>query len=814
MILLIGFYSDPDADRRGELMECLRRNVSNHGIDEVHVFIEDATDPEAILPTRANGQKSKLILIPLGRRVTFRFVFDYANRNLKGRTVMIANADICFDETLGRLNGHDLTGKLLCLSRWDVRADGSTVFFEHPSSQDAWIFQAPIPEINCDFYLGLPACDNRLAWEAEQAGLEISNPARTLHANHLHLTATRRYHEGQRLLGQVKSISATYLETPYPSPLGAPPSVACAAIAFSETMGYTIATLDPGASSHNNDHRPFELIPDVLRGRRFTQVVSGGVSEVEIEFLSAGKLYVLVGTDWGGHEPATEWLARTGYKEDLCLARTSRDNAFEIWSLVAAAGERFVIPTQVMLVSDHLVKRESLQNKSQAVARSPAQDSIFALTSLSPNLENATHISRCIDSWKRAGLRVVSFNHPTEIPELEKHFTIEFVPVAETSIDTFGAPYMPVNALLDWAGQNNGPVLLINSDIELQMESWELKRLRWMAEHGLCYFIRFNHDGEHSRATREPDGIDAFLFHGRDANLFAKSFMSLGKPCWDYWVPHTFAAHNRPIYSVEFPVAFHLRHQNRWSWEDWHRCALEFERVSGEPDRNKSIQACLARARRLRQDFDHQRISVAHKPPRIREWVEHTFAYPGVKTFIELGSHRGADTEWMATIPGVSLYAVEPDPRNEQPARANVTVEHAAVADFNGQASLILSKEGYGQEWTYSSSIKQPFNHLQRYPVTFGESVAVKTTTLDSLCERHGLGVVDFIWADIQGAEGEMIRGGRAALARTRYLFIEYSDDEMYRDQSSLNEILAMLPTLRVVDLWPDDVLLENQALK
>jgi hypothetical protein len=98
--------------------------------------------------------------------------------------------------------------------------------------------------------------------------------------------------------------------------------------------------------------------------------------------------------------------------------------------------------------------------------------------------------------------------------------------------------------------------------------------------------------------------------------------------------------------------------------------------------------------------------------------------------------------------------------------------------------------------------------------VTFGESVPVQTITLDSLCEQHDIGIIDFVWADIQGAEGEMIRGGRAALARTRYLFTEYSDDEMYRGQPSLNEILAMLPTFRVLELWPDDVLLENQALK
>ena len=494
--------------------------------------------------------------------------------------------------------------------------------------------------------------------------------------------------------------------------------------------------------------------------------------------------------------------------------RTGRGTVFEIWSLVAEAGERFVAPTQVMLVSDHLVKRAGLTNMSRPVSRSIDKESIFALTSLSPNLEKVNHISNCIDSWHRAGLQVVSFNHPSEIPELERHFNIEFVPVEQTSADIFGAPYIPVNALLDWASRNNGPVLLINSDIELRMDNWELKRLRWMAEDGLCYFVRSNHDGEHARAIREPDGIDAFLFHGRDAALFTASFMSLGKPYWDYWVPHTFARHDRPIYAVEFPVAFHLRHQNRWSWEDWHRCALEFERVAGERNPNKSFEACLYRARRVRQMFDQQRISVPQAPPEIRDWVQQTFGDTGAGTFLELGSHRGIDTAWMAEIPGVTVYAVEPDPRNQQPARTNVCIDQAAISDYNGQGLLTLSKEGWGQEWTFSSSIKEPFNHLHRYPVTFGESVPVQMITLDNFCEQHGIGVIDFILADVQGAEAEMIRGGRGALARTRYLFTEYSDDQMYKNQPSLSEILAMLPAFRVLELWPDDVLLENQALK
>lgn len=42
MILLTSLYHDADANRRGQLFECLRRECSAEQLDEVHVFIGNA----------------------------------------------------------------------------------------------------------------------------------------------------------------------------------------------------------------------------------------------------------------------------------------------------------------------------------------------------------------------------------------------------------------------------------------------------------------------------------------------------------------------------------------------------------------------------------------------------------------------------------------------------------------------------------------------------------------------------------------------------------------------------------------------------
>jgi FkbM family methyltransferase len=437
---------------------------------------------------------------------------------------------------------------------------------------------------------------------------------------------------------------------------------------------------------------------------------------------------------------------------------------------------------------------------------------IFALTSLSPDERAAESQQRAIASWRDAGLHVHSFNHPSEIAVLSPRYDVEFVPVERTSNEVFGRHFIPINRFLEWAAKRDAAAIIVNADIELRLAPWQLQRARYAAEGGLCYFIRYNHDGQLAAAAIEPFGIDAFLFTARDAGDLGESFLSMGQPFWDYWLPHHFASRGRPLVRIEFPAAFHRRHEMRWSWDAWHRCGIEFGRLTGLLGSDQSAQACHEMGTRVRVEFSRVSRALAPQPFAIREWVERRFADAGAKTFLELGSHCGSDTEWLSRIPGVTIHAFEPDPRNEQMPRPNVVLHRTAISDSDGRAAFVLSQSGWGQVWTYSSSLKRPKNHLQRYPVTFDGTIEVETVALDSFARQNGIASVDFIWADIQGAEGEMVHGGLELLRRTRYLYLEYSNDELYEGQSTLTELLAMLPAYRVVELWPDDLLLENRA--
>ncbi|EGE56154.1 nodulation protein [Rhizobium etli CNPAF512] len=70
---------------------------------------------------------------------------------------------------------------------------------------------------------------------------------------------------------------------------------------------------------------------------------------------------------------------------------------------------------------------------------------------------------------------------------------------------------------------------------------------------------------------------------------------------------------------------------------------------------------------------------------------------------------------------------------------------------------------------------------------------------------------------DVQGAEADVIAGGNQILMRTRYIYAEYSDHELYEGQLPLRAILELLPSFQVVVEYPrgveGDVLLKNSSL-
>jgi hypothetical protein len=164
----------------------LKHNLDNDRVAAIYIF-----------GTRADlGQAPvhpKLLCEPVMTRPTFAEIFLFASQTFPGRLCCIANADIYFDETLAALDDIALDGLALCLSRWNVGADGSVKLEGHAAGQDAWIFKSPLHVNQATFTMGRIGCDNRLAYELSRCDLKILNPSRTIRANHLHISGKRNY---------------------------------------------------------------------------------------------------------------------------------------------------------------------------------------------------------------------------------------------------------------------------------------------------------------------------------------------------------------------------------------------------------------------------------------------------------------------------------------------------------------------------------------------------------------------------------------------------------------------------------------------
>jgi len=209
MILCVGTYVDPNEARMKELLYCLRKNIANPHLTEIHVALED--DDAQYLPEhtalleipKVNWfVRSEAVIGARGtrftdRRMRFTDWFVRIDAMDHKEPVIIANSDIYFDDTIRMLTPEYLRNRFVCLSRRHIGIDetGDRPLDESAiCAQDAWVFMPPLKATApLDFTTGCPGCDNRLVHEMDAAGYEVVNPSISVHAFHVHSSAVRRY---------------------------------------------------------------------------------------------------------------------------------------------------------------------------------------------------------------------------------------------------------------------------------------------------------------------------------------------------------------------------------------------------------------------------------------------------------------------------------------------------------------------------------------------------------------------------------------------------------------------------------------------
>lgn|GEM_PF-425965 len=193
--------------------------------------------------------------------------------------------------------------------------------------------------------------------------------------------------------------------------------------------------------------------------------------------------------------------------------------------------------------------------------------------------------------------------------------------------------------------------------------------------------------------------------------------------------------------------------------------------------------------------------------------------------FLELGCNDGSDSQrFLDEFEEVTLHCFEPDPRAAGRFKVRdhrCKLHQIAIGEHDGELPLYQSggtpPDNRMEDWDLSSSIRRPTGHLAAHPWCSFDSIAtVSVRSLDSWFGEHpNLTRVDFVWADIQGAEGDLIRGGRDTLKRyTRFLYTECYETQMYEGQPARREILDMLPEFECIGMYEGyNMLLRNRLI-
>lgn len=191
--LIIPFYTDKSPERNEELIKCYEKNIQLDELDKIILVIDDKTKVK---------RNNKVEVVYVQSRPTYLDLFKIANMHNSGGVSIIANTDIYFDDVNLIKIKHTVSEDMcFALSRWDVQLNGEYIHHNSRDSQDVWIFKGKInTSIEGEFFLGLPGCDNRIAYEIGKVGYDIRNPSITIKSYHLHLTQVKNYERTEQYI--------------------------------------------------------------------------------------------------------------------------------------------------------------------------------------------------------------------------------------------------------------------------------------------------------------------------------------------------------------------------------------------------------------------------------------------------------------------------------------------------------------------------------------------------------------------------------------------------------------------------------------
>jgi hypothetical protein len=199
-ILITSYYRTGNNDRDYEIDHVLIKNLNSNLFEKIILFCDSNCRPLL--------EDNRLEFIDTLKRSTYLDFFKTGNL-YENKIIIIANSDIFFDESINLSEKYVKNGEeILALTRYEYNYNKYQYKEDFKGmimgcdSQDSWVYLSPlyIDNMDIDFGLGVPGCDNRIAYELSKNYI-VKNPSFSIRTYHFHESNVRNYNPNNRLNG-------------------------------------------------------------------------------------------------------------------------------------------------------------------------------------------------------------------------------------------------------------------------------------------------------------------------------------------------------------------------------------------------------------------------------------------------------------------------------------------------------------------------------------------------------------------------------------------------------------------------------------
>ena len=204
IFLITQFFIHSNKDRADEIRFCLKQNINGGFFSKIYLVNEQKYTQDELGLTKE--EFNKVYQIVTGVRMDFADAIKQVKAYSMDGYIVIANSDIFFDKTIFNLRKGTLKDEpgVQCLLRFEYdntkrKLGYCKLFGPRPDSQDVWILHSnwvPHKKIRNKHFkitLGMPGCDNTIAWVFHEQGYRVFNEPYRIKTYHYHSTQIRNY---------------------------------------------------------------------------------------------------------------------------------------------------------------------------------------------------------------------------------------------------------------------------------------------------------------------------------------------------------------------------------------------------------------------------------------------------------------------------------------------------------------------------------------------------------------------------------------------------------------------------------------------